>query len=74
MISIGVLPSTKKNQECVYCDVSDIYYLYCKNGNIYNGQYFDIKLTSTQVLHRSKSTRIDSVKAGDVVTMFIDNN
>lgn len=73
MISIGVMSENKKNQECVYCDATDIYYIYCKNANIYNGKYLDINI-NTNLLHRSRKTRIDNVKSGDIVTMFIDNN
>lgn len=37
MIGIGIIPAHKRQQKCVYCDSKEIYYIYCKNGKIYQG-------------------------------------
>ena len=43
-----------------------MFYLYSYNGNIYNGQILNI-------IHKSKQTRFEKVKNGDILTMFVDN-
>ena len=70
MIAFGIIPQSKRQQQCVYCDSSDIYYIYCSNGNIYNGQYLDLNF---DILHKSKPTRFQNISKGDIIAMFVDN-
>jgi hypothetical protein len=66
MISFGVMPDVKKGQDCVYCDSSQMFYIYSYNGKIYNGQFLNF-------IPLSRGTRFDKVKSGDVLTLFVDN-
>ena len=66
MISIGVMSDAKRQQTCIYCDSEEMYYFYGSNANIYNGKILNL-------IHKSKGTRFQKIKAGDVVTVFVDN-
>ena len=65
-VSFGIMPEHKRQQDCVYCDSSLMYYLYSYNGNIYNGKILNL-------IHKSKSTRFQKVTNGDILTLFVDN-
>lgn len=68
MIAFGIMPENKKNQDCVYCDSSQIIYFYCRNRQIYNGQLLGL-------INSSKKTYInEKIKNGDIIKMLIDNN
>ena len=66
MISFGVMPESKKNQNCVYCDSTNMYYIYGRNADIYNGQVLSY-------YYKSKNTKFQKINNGDILTMFIDN-
>jgi len=64
-ISVGILPYHKRSQDCIYCESSDIYYIWGYNGNIYNGEYL-------KLMNKSKKTKFTSIEINDIVTMFIN--
>ena len=49
----------------MYCDSSQIYYIYCKNAQIYNGEFFNL-------VNKSKKSKFSTIESGDTLTIFVD--
>jgi len=62
---MGIMPHEKREQNCIYCDSTRIYYLYAQNGYIYNGEICGL-------MNKAKETKVTLIKEGDIISMFVN--
>ena len=65
-ISIGVISDEKLSKlDCGYCEAQTMYYIYAKDGKMYNGNIFKIITWSTK-------SKVDTILEKDTISLFYD--